>query len=437
MVLYDPWAVLKDSSGDVFLADQYNSLVSELVHSSNLVNFYAGNGIYGYHGDGGLATSANLSYPSGIAQDSNGNLFIADTENCVVRMVNTTGFISTVAGTGVCGYTGDGGLATSATLNNPYSVFVDSRNILYIADTNNNVVREVVGGTITTIAGDGTAGWHGDGSPATAAQLYNPFAVAEDGAGNLYIADYYNCRIREISAATGIINTVAGSVVCGFSGDGLATENALNYPSDIKADANGNLFIADTSNQRLRWVSPSGIMTTFAGNGSASFAGDGGPAENAEFYSPVGIFEDASGNFLVADQYNLRIRSISAFAGLGTSANNLTYGVLTVGSTSEPQALTLSGVGPLTIGAILVTGPFVEADNCGSSLPNGQTCTVYVYCKPTSAGAASGTLTIENNGYFSGATSVSLQGPAPPSPSPARPWLSAISWRRPPAPSIA
>ena len=325
-------------------------------------------------------------------------------------MVSTTGIISTVAGNGVCGYSGDGGLATSATLYAPYSVYIDRSINLYIADTNNNVVRKVSGGIITTVAGDGSAGYRGDGSPATAAQLYAPFAIAEDGAGNLYIADYNNCRIRVVSAATGIINTVAGSGTCGFSGDGIATENALYYPSDIKADANGNLFIADTANQRLRWVSPSGMMTTFAGTGAASFTGDGSAAENADFYSPVGIYEDASGNFLVADQYNLRIRGISAFAGLGTSASSVAFGVLPVGSTSEPQPLTLSGVGPLTLGAILVTGPFVESDNCGSSLPNGQVCTVYVYFRPTASGAVSGSLTIENNGYFSGATSVSLTG---------------------------
>ncbi|MGD0360889.1 MAG: choice-of-anchor D domain-containing protein [Bryobacteraceae bacterium] len=410
VVLNDPWAALMDPSGNIFVADQYNSMVREMVASSNLVNFFAGTGIFGYRGDGGIATSAELSYPSGIARDSNGNLYIADTNNCAIRMVNTTGFISTIAGTGVCSYTGDGGPATSATLNSPYSVFVDSHNIVYIADTYNNVVRRINGGTITTVAGDGTAGSRGDGSLATAAQMYYPFAVAEDGAGNLYIADYYNCRIREVFAATGTIDTVAGSVTCGFSGDGIATENALYYPSDVKADANGNLFIADTSNQRLRWVSPSGIMTTFAGSGTASYFGDGGPAEIADFYSPVGIFEDPAGNFLVADQYNLRVRRISAFAGLGTSANNLTFGMLAVGSTSEPLALTLSGVGPLTIGAILVTGPFAESDNCGSSLPNGQACTVYVYFKPTAAGTGTGTLTIENNGYFNGASVVSLEG---------------------------
>ncbi len=410
VVLYDPWASLKDPSGNIFIADQYNSMVRELVLSSDLVDFFAGNGADAYRGDGGLATSAGLSYPSGIARDSDGNIYIADTENCAIRMVNTTGYISTIAGTGVCGYSGDGGPATSATLNNPYSVYVDSHDVVYIADTNNNVIRKLTGETITTVAGNGHPGWAGDGSPATAAELYDPFAVAEDGAGNLYIADYNNCRIRQVGAATGIINTVAGSVTCGFSGDGVATENAIYYPSDIKADVNGNLFIADTGNQRLRWVSPAGVMTTFAGNGTASFLGDGGPAEAAEFYSPVGIFEDAAGNFLVSDQYNLRVRNISAFAGLGTSASSVTFGLLAIGASSEPQALTLSGVGPLTIGAILVTGPFAESDNCGSSLPNGQACTVYVYFKPTAAGAGTGSLTIENNGYFNGAAVVSLEG---------------------------
>ncbi len=178
----------------------------------------------------------------------------------------------------------------------------------------------------------------------------------------------------------------------------------------MKADGNGNLFIADISNNRVRWVSPAGMMTTFAGNGANGYNGDGGPATGAELSQPSGIFEDASGNFLVSDQYNYRVRDISAFAGLGTSASSLTFGLVAVGSTSAPLTLTLSGVGPLTISAILVSGAFNESDNCGSNLPNGQTCTVYVYFKPTGSGTQTGTLAVESNGYLNGATTVILQG---------------------------
>jgi len=412
VVLYNPWGVLGDPSYDVFVSDQGNQMVRELVRSAGLVDFFAGNGTAGYAGDGGLAVGAQVNGPGGVARDSSGNIYVADIYNCVIRMVNASGDISTYAGTPQnCGYSGDGGPATSARLYNPQSVFVDSHNIVYIADTDNHVVRKVSAGVITTIAGDGKSGFLGDGGPATAAELNYPEAVAEDGAGNLYIDDYDNCRIREVAAATGLIDTVAGGAVCGFSGDGPATENLLYYPTDVISDANGNLFIADASNQILRWVSPAGVMTTFAGTqGVAAFGGDGGPATAADFYYPTGIAQDASGNFLVSDQNNLRIRNISAFAALGTSAGSLTFGLVAVGSTSPPAALTLSGVGPLTIGAILISGPFAEADNCGSSLPNGQACTVYVYFRPTGSGAGAGTLTVENNGYFNGATVVNLEG---------------------------
>jgi hypothetical protein len=412
VVLSYPWAAIEDPSADIFVSDQNNFMIRELVESSDLVNFFAGNGTQGSSGNGGLATSAELNFPGGIARDSSGNIYIADTYNCVVRKVNTSGDIATFAGKegGNCAYSGDGGPATSAELNYPQSVFVDSQNVVYIADTDNNVIRKVTAGTITTFAGDGNGGYVGDGGPATAAWLSGPDAVAEDGAGNVYIADTNNCLIREVGAATGIIETVAGNRDCGFDGDGVAVDHELSYPSDLKADANGNLFIADTGNNLLRWVTPGGAITTFAGTGNEAYNGDGGQATNADLYNPSGIYEDASGNFLVADQYNNRIRSISAFAGLGASADGLTYGLAAVGATSAPQPITLSGVGPLTIRAILVTGPFEEADNCGTSLPNGQTCTVYVYFKPTGAGTETGALTVQTNGYFNTATVVNLQG---------------------------
>jgi hypothetical protein len=412
VVLNYPWAVMEDPSGNIFVSDQYNFMVRELVQSSGLVDFFAGNGTQGYGGDGGPATSAELNQPTGLARDSFGNVYIADDYNCDVREVSPSGIISTFAGmpTVGCGYSGDGGPAASALLYYPQGLFVDSQNNVYIADTENCVVRKVTGGIITTFAGDGACGFLGDGGPATAAELYLPLGMAEDGAGNLYIADYYNHRIREVSAATGVINTVAGDGTAGFSGDGAATDNSLYYPTDVKADVNGNLFIADTNNNRLRWVSPTGMMTTFAGTGTLGYSGDGGPATSADLAYPSGIFEDASGNFLVSDDYNWRVRSVTAFAGLGTSASSLTFGLTAVGSTSPPLALTLSGVGPLTIGAILVSGPFIESDNCGSSLPNGQTCTVYAYFKPTGSGTQTGSLTVESNGYFSNATAVTLQG---------------------------
>ncbi len=415
--LYYPWGVYEDPSGNIYVADQSNNMVRELVQSSDVVNTFAGTGTAGFTGDGGLATAAELNDPDGVARDSSGNIYIADYYNCVIRMVNPAGDISTFAGIDTsapstsCGYSGDGGPATSAQLNSPNSVYVDSNNNVYIADINNQVVREVTAGTINTIAGiPGEAGFSGDGGAATNARLNAPAAVAVDGAGNVYIADSSNQRIREINAATGVITTVAGNGACTFSGDGIAIENSLCQPDTLWADVNGNLFIADQYNQRLRWVSTAGLMTTFGGNGSAGFNGDGGPATNAEFYYPAGIWEDSSGNFLVADEYNYRIRGITAFAALNTSAGSLNFPLESVGSTSPPQQVILSAVGPVTISNISITGDFTESDDCPSSLPNTTTCTMYVYFSPKAGGTRTGTVTINDNGFFNSVSTIALSG---------------------------
>jgi sugar lactone lactonase YvrE len=412
VVFYYPFGVFGDASGNVFVNDTYNFLVRELVASSDLVNFFAGTGTAGFTGDSGLATKAEINYNDGVVKDSKGNIYIADTNNCVIRMVNTAGNISTFAGVGQrCAYTGDGGPATSAELYYPSGVAVDGSDNVYIADTYNHVIRQVKSGTINTIAGIGQrGGYSGDGGPATAAQLYYPYGVAADGPGNVFIADTYNCRIREVSVATGVISTVAGTGSCAYTGDGPATEEAVNNPQGIRADANDNLFIADTNNQRLRWVSAGGVMTTFAGIANAGYFGDGGVATSAELYYPSGISEDSSGNFLVADQYNFRIRGISAFAALSTAPGSLNFGLTSVGSTSPPESLTISAVGPLTISDISVTGPYSEVDDCPASMPNGTTCTMYVYFTPTGSGNATGTVTMSTNGFFNPASTISLTG---------------------------
>jgi len=413
--LYYPFSVIEDPSGNIFVADDYNQMIREL--SAGLVNTYAGTGTLGFTGDGGPATSAELYYPSGVARDSSGNIYIADDNNCVIRKVTPGGTISTFAGIDTnapspsCGYSGDGGPATNAELYYPTSVYVDSKNNVYIPDTYNHVVREVTAGTITTIAGiPGQFGYSGDGGPATNARLYYPEGVAVDGAGNVYIADNYNHRVREINAATSTISTVAGNGAPGFSGDGIAIENSLYYPSGVWADVNGNLFIADSSNQRLRWVSAAGIMTTFAGNGTSGYNGDGSQATNANLYQPTGIWEDSLGNFLVADQFNFRIRGVTAFAALNTSAGSLNFPLESVGSTSPAQQLILSALGPVTIANISISGDYTESDDCPSSLPNTTTCTVYVYFAPKAGGIRTGTLTISNNGFFNSVSTVALSG---------------------------
>ncbi|MHB8217738.1 MAG: NHL domain-containing protein [Candidatus Sulfotelmatobacter sp.] len=411
VVLYNPFGVTEDASGNIFTSDTYNHNVREDVGGT--VNIIAGTGVPGYSGDGGPATSAQLYYPYGVARDSSGNTYIADQENCLIRKVDTSGTITTFAGlvsggSPICGYIGDGGPATSAQLYYPTGVAVDSSNHVWIADTYNHRIREVVSGTINTVAGNGTAGYSGDGGLATAAELYYPYDMRVDASGNIFIADTYNCRIRQVNATTKVINTIAGNGACTFSGDGQALENSLSYPSSLAVDANDNVFIGDTSNNRVRWLDPAGTITTFAGS-SAGFSGDGGVATSAELYNPMGVFEDSSGNFLVADYYNYRVRGISAFNAVGRSVSNMAFGLQTVNTTSNPELATLSGIGSATISSITTTGPFAEADNC-VSLTNGATCEIYVFFTPTGAGTVNGTLTITDNGFLGTTQTISLRG---------------------------
>ena len=413
VVFNNPTALIDDPSGNVFVNDSSNYIVRKLVQSQDLVNIFAGNGTRGNTGNGGPATLAQLNLNYGVARDSSGNIYIADTGNCVVREVNTSNppIISVFAGT-TCGYSGDGGPATSAQLNQPYDVYVDSANNVYIADTFNHIIRKVSGGKITTVAGTpNKAGYLGDGDPAILAYLQYPNSVSKDGAGNLYIADTNNCVIREVYAATGIIDTIAGiGRTCGFTGDGLAVENRLNFPAGVLADPNGHLFIADTNNHLVRWIDPSGNMTTVAGNGTPALAGDGNWATLGELFYPSNIARDGAGNILIADQNNLRVREVSAFAAVGVPVSSLAFGLVTVGTSSTPQILTVSALGPLTIGNISTTGAFSEIDNCGASLANGKTCSIYVVFKPTAGGAATGMLAIQDNGFFTSTTVINLSG---------------------------
>jgi len=406
-----PWGIVGDPSGNLFVANQQDHAVQELVISSSQVNILAGTGTGGYNGDGIHANTAQLQYPAGLARDSAGNVYIADQYNHIIRKVDTGGNISTVAGTpSSAGYSGDGGPATSAQLYYPTGIFVDSSNNLYIADTYNQVIRKVSGGTIITVAGSNINGYGGDGGPATSAKLNYPQGVKVDSAGNIYIADTNNHRIRKVSAVSGNISTVAGNGTAGFSGDGIATQNSVYNPLNIWVDVNANLFIVDTYNLRVRMVDGGGTMTTVAGNGTAAFAGDGGPAINASLYYPSDVYVDATGNLFVTDAYNFRARQINAFAAVGRSTGSLSFGVSPVGKTATPQAFTLSGVGPAAISSITATGDFSEVDNCAGNLPNGSNCTVYVYFTPTTSGTRTGGITINSNGYFGTVSAVDLQG---------------------------
>jgi len=304
-------------SGNLFIADSGNQRIRK-VDTKGIIATVAGNGITVYSGDGGPATNASLSYPSGVAVDTSGNLFIADSQNNRIREVGTNGIITTVAGGGD-NYPGDGGAATNAELNNAIGVAVDATGNLFIADQYNNRIRKVgTSGIITTVAGNGyvnpitgQGGYSGDGGAATNAELYWPSGVAVDATGNLFIADAYNERIREVGT-NGIIFTVAGDGTQAYSGDGGAATNAqFNNPSGLAVDAIGNLFIADSGNYVIREVGTNGIINTVAGNGTWGCSGDGGAATNAELWSPSGVAVDATGNLFIADSQNNRIRKVA------------------------------------------------------------------------------------------------------------------------------
>ncbi|HST25025.1 MAG TPA: PKD domain-containing protein [Gaiellaceae bacterium] len=303
--LKHPWGVVVDAQGSVYVGDKENNRVRKV--SGGIITTVAGTGTPGYSGDGGQATSAQLHSPEGLALDADGSLYIADYANHRVRKLSG-GIITTVAGTGTPGYSGDGGQATSAQLQYPVGVAVDTQGSLYIADSGNNRIRKVSGGIITTVAGAGTAGYSGDGGPAASAQLQSPDSVAVDAQGNLYIADSGNHRVRKVSG--GIITTVAGDGALGFSGDGgQATSAQLDYPEGVVLDSQGNLYIADWGNNRVRKVS-GGIITTIAGTGVAGFSGDGGPATSAQLDNTIGVAVDSQGSLFVADFNNNRLRRI-------------------------------------------------------------------------------------------------------------------------------
>lgn len=314
--LFDPWAVTVDVNGNVYISDGGNNRVRK-INTSGIITTFAGTGVGGYSGDGGAATLAQLNGPVGVVVDATGSVYIADPTNNRIRKVNTSGLISTFAGTGGLGYTGDGGASTLAKLNYPTGVAVDMAGNVYINDQGNSCIRKVdTGGIISTIAGTGIGGYSGDGGNATLAMLWTPTGIAADGVGNVYIADgVNNQRIRKVNTS-GIITTIAGTGVTGYSGDGAqATLAQLNNPTGVAVDTGGNVYIADFYNNAVRKINTSGIISTIAGTGVQGFSGDGAAASLAQLNRPYGVAVDASGNVYIADYFNQRIRKVSAPTG--------------------------------------------------------------------------------------------------------------------------
>ncbi len=407
--IFLPFGIAVDAKGNLFIADSSNNRIRRVDAVSGIMTTVAGNGIVGSTGDGGPATSASLNTPTSVALDPAGNIFIADSGNQVIRRVDAfTGNISTFAGTLTQhGYTGDGAAATSAKLKTPNGISFDINGNLYIADTGNHAIRFVnaANGIITTIAGTGTAGFSGDGGTATSAQLNAPWSATPipsaigGGVSGFYIADQNNNRIRKVDSS-GNISTFAGSSA-GYTGDaGPASQAELYEPASVLIDVAGDLYIADSGNNVVRRVSATtGIITTYAGNGTESFSGDAGPADKAGLYGPYAFALDNRGNLYIADVFHNRIRQVVADTAI------LNYPVIRVGRISAPLTQTLENDGnaPLDItkfNAVLNSQIDAATTTCSQSTPLAilAQCIIGVDFAPTTIGpTVTGELDVDSN----------------------------------------
>jgi len=306
VAIINPRGMAWDPTGNTYIADAFGNRIRKIDAASGIITAVAGTGAGGFSGDGGQASAAQLLFPNGVASDLNGNIYLADSGNNRIRRVDrNTNVITTVAGNGTYGYGGDGGPATSAALGAPTKLTRAPDGSIVIADTNNHRIRKLSGSTITTIAGNGVGGAGGDGGPATSASLTYPGDMVYDAGGNLYIADTSNCRIRRVAAGTNVISTIAGNGVCSYGGDnGPATSAWLNRPSAVALDARGNLLLADEVNVRIRNIDlNTGIITTIAGTGASGNSGDGGLAQFAKFTTPCALLIDSTVSSLrIADR---------------------------------------------------------------------------------------------------------------------------------------
>lgn len=404
--LFSPVLVTLDANGNLFFSDNRNHRIRRIDALTGIITTVAGSGPVGpgpggFGGDGGLATSATLNFPNKVAFDLAGNLFFADNANHRIRRIDAvTGIITTVAGTGTAGFSGDGGLALNAELFGPTSLLFDSNGNMLVADQRNHRIRKIdaITGIITTIAGSGSAGpgpggFSGDNGPAINALLYHPGDIVIDAQGNLLFTDQGNNRIRKIQAATGIITTIAGIGPSdpssgGFAGDGGPATNAQFFtPSALTLDSNGNLFVCDHYNNRVRMINTAGIITTVAGSGptgigTGSFGGDGGPATSALLHQPNGVVVSALGKLFIADQGNQRIRTLNqppncsgasiADQSAGTNCQALISGADVSGVTDPDNDNLVITVNPTTL-SLGVNSVTVTADD-----GNGGTCSTII-----------------------------------------------------------
>ncbi len=370
-----PFALCCDGSNNLYISDNYYHRIYRVAAHTGLLTTVAGSGIPGYSGDGGPAVDATLFYPYGISCDAAGNLSIADTDSNRIRYVNSaSGIISTVAGTGTPGYNGDGIAAISAQLNTPQGTATDSAGNLYVADSDNSRIRlvnqgqqpitifgqsaspiTVLPGQIQTVAGNGKAGYSGDGHLATAARLNLPWGVALDSFGNILIADYYNQRLRSVDINTGVITTLAGTGHRGAQGDGgPAVDASLTFPCTLALDSAGNIYIGQEQTSMVRKITvATGIITTVAGTHVLGTGGDGGPATKAELNSPTGVAIDSTGALFIAEYGGARVRRvdratqiIETFAG---STNFGDGGQALQALLNEPVSVSFDAQGRLTV----------------------------------------------------------------------------------------
>ncbi len=353
--LFRPNGIVATTTGDIYIADYGNNRIRK-IDAAGIITRFAGSGVAGYSGDNGAATAANIKGPWDIAMDASGNLFVSDALNHRIRKISTAGIITTVAGTGTAGYSGDGAAASVAQINTPTGIAIDATGNMYIAELYGHRVRKITpAGIISTIAGTGVSGYSGDGAAATAAKMYQPAYVRPDNAGNIIVTDNGNHRIRIINSA-GIISTIAGTGLAGNTGDnGAATAATLNYPGGIVYDGAGNLYIADNSNSRVRKINGAGIITAVAGTGVAGFSGDGAAATAAKLNLCSNLAFDVSGNLLITDYSNNRIRKVNpASLSVGPITGTLSLCVGTTATLSNSFSggvWSSSATGVATIGS--------------------------------------------------------------------------------------